>query len=67
MRSIVLLVALILAGVPAVVAAPTKQDVINTYSDIAVAKYEDSLTVAKALQVAVDKLIAKPTSANLEA
>ncbi|MEM8976664.1 MAG: imelysin family protein, partial [Pseudomonadota bacterium] len=40
---------------------------INTYSDIAVAKYEDSLTVAKALQVAVDKLIAKPTSANLEA
>lgn len=36
--------------------------VIKTYADIALAKYEDSLTTAKALDAAVDALIAKPSA-----
>ena len=43
----------------------TAQDVIETYANIALAKYEDSLTTAQALGKAVDKLIAEPTAANL--
>ena len=41
--------------------------VITTYSDIALAKYEDSLTTAKALETAVDALIAKPSQETLGA
>lgn len=36
--------------------------VIKTYADIALAKYEDSLITAKALDAAVDALIAKPSA-----
>ena len=41
--------------------------VIATYSDIALAKYEDSLVTAKKLDEAVSALIAKPSPETLEA
>ncbi|MEM8542113.1 MAG: imelysin family protein, partial [Pseudomonadota bacterium] len=37
------------------------------YADIALAKYEDSLTTAKALDVAIAALISSPSEANLNA
>jgi len=60
-----LLAATALLATPALAAAPA--DVLSTYGDIAQAKYADSLETAKTLKVAVDKLIAEPTEANLEA
>ncbi len=44
----------------------SSQAILNTYSDIALAKYEDALTTAKVLDGAIDKLIAKPTDAALD-
>lgn len=41
--------------------------VIKTYSDIALAKYEDSLITAEALDKAVDALLAKPSAETLNA
>ncbi|MGX8010314.1 imelysin family protein [Mesorhizobium sp. ORM8.1] len=41
--------------------------VIKTYSDIALAKYEDLLTTAQALDKAVDTLLAKPSADTLNA
>jgi len=41
--------------------------VIKTYADIAHAEYEDALTTAKALNTAVDALIAKPSQETLDA
>ena len=41
--------------------------VAKTYADIAAAGYDDSLTTAKALQVAVDALIAAPSEDSLKA
>ncbi len=41
--------------------------VLTTYADIALAKYEDSLTTAKALDQAVDALIATPSEETLKA
>lgn len=60
-----LLAATTLLATPAMAAAPA--DVLSTYGDIAHAKFADSLETAKTLKVAVDKLIAEPTEANLEA
>ena len=54
----------IIAG-PALAAAPA--DVLSTYGDVAQAKYADSLATAKSLKTAIDKLVAEPTEANLEA
>lgn len=48
-------------------AASDPKAVIATYSDIALAGYEDSLTTAKALDAAVDALIAKPSAETLDA
>lgn len=42
------------------------QAILNTYSDIALAKYQDALTTAKVLDGAISKLIAMPTSAALD-
>ena len=47
--------------------AATKAEVLTTYVTIAAAKYEDSLITAKALQTAVDALIATPSPEALEA
>ncbi|MFB9140287.1 imelysin family protein [Maritalea porphyrae] len=41
--------------------------VLDTYADIALAGYEDSLVTAKALDAAIDRLLAEPTAANLDA
>jgi putative iron-regulated protein len=41
--------------------------VLATYADIALAGYEDSLTTAKALDAAIDALIAEPSEATLQA
>jgi putative iron-regulated protein len=47
--------------------AATPEEVAKTYADIALAGYEDSLTTAKALQVAVAALIAAPSDDTLNA
>ena len=41
--------------------------VVKTYADIALAEYEDALITAKALDVAVDALIATPSAETLDA
>ena len=65
-------VAILLAGVSAsAVAAPAMAvepgEVLSTYSDIALAGYEDSLTTAKALREAIGALVAEPSEATLAA
>lgn len=47
--------------------AATPEQVLTTYSDIAMASYEDSLHTAKALDAAIDALIASPGQATLNA
>lgn len=48
-------------------ATPDKTSVLETYADIAHAKYEDSLTTARTLDAAIDSLIAKPSDKTLQA
>ncbi|MBX3598356.1 MAG: peptidase [Rhizobiaceae bacterium] len=43
------------------------KEIIKTYSDIALAVFEDSLTTAKSLNTAIDALIANPSAQSLEA
>ncbi|MFP4274585.1 MAG: imelysin family protein [Paracoccaceae bacterium] len=47
--------------------AQSASDVLGTYSDIAQATYEDSLIAARALNEAVDALIANPSAETLQA
>ncbi|WP_299296023.1 imelysin family protein [uncultured Tateyamaria sp.] len=47
--------------------AVEKAEVLATYADIAAAKYEDSLTTARTLQVAVNALVAAPSAEALQA
>lgn len=54
----------LLAATPALA---DKAAVLDNYADIALAKYEDSLTTAQALQSAVDTLIATPSAEALQA
>lgn len=44
-----------------------KTDVLNTYADIAAAKFGDSLITAERLQTAVNALVAAPSAENLTA
>jgi putative iron-regulated protein len=60
-----LLAASALFVTPALAATPS--DILSTYGDIAQAEYADSLATAKTLKTAIDKLVAEPTEANLEA
>jgi putative iron-regulated protein len=63
-----LLAALVLStalAAPALAATP--EEVTKTYADIALAGYQDSLTTAQALQVAVAALIATPSDDTLQA
>lgn len=46
--------------------ADGERAVLNTYADIALATYEDSLTTAIALKRSVDTFLAAPTTARLE-
>jgi len=48
-------------------AAVEPKAVVATYSDLALAGYEDSLKAAKTLREAIDALIAKPSAATLKA
>lgn len=48
-------------------AMATADAVTKHYADIALAKYEDSLTTAKALDSAIDAFIASPSEASLQA
>ena len=57
----------ILLGTSAFAEAPSKGAVLETYADIAEAKYADSATTAKALQAAVGALIAAPSEETLAA
>lgn len=61
----VLLVAALTGG--AAQAAVEPKAVVTTYSDIALAGYEDSLVSAKALRSAIEALIAKPGTETLQA
>ncbi|WP_425405823.1 imelysin family protein [Hwanghaeella sp.] len=54
-----------LAAGSASAAGPSAEDVLGTYSDIALAGYEDSLATARALDAAIDNLIAQPSDATL--
>lgn len=56
-----------LVGFSASALAVEPAAIVKTYSDIALAGYEDSLTTAKALDAAVEALIAKPTPETLDA
>ena len=55
-----------IAGAGTALAADTAS-VVESYADIAHAKYQDALTTAEALEKAIDALIAEPTEANLKA
>ena len=56
-----------LLGTTALADTVSKMAVLDTYADIAEAKYADSLSTARALQAAVDALIASPSDATLQA
>ena len=44
---------------------PSTEAVLNTYADIALAGYEDSLVTARALDAAIDALVSGPSEATL--
>ena len=56
-----------LSGGVALAQGPSEADVLRIYADIALAGYEDSLTTAKALDVAIDAFVANPSEAGLTA
>ncbi|MFZ0100526.1 MAG: imelysin family protein, partial [Gemmobacter sp.] len=62
-----LLIAALLSSAALPALAVTEAEVVKTYADIAEAGYADSLATAKALQAAVDALIAAPSAESLEA
>ncbi|MEM7208893.1 MAG: imelysin family protein [Pseudomonadota bacterium] len=47
--------------------SPSVSDVLNHYSDIALAGYTDSLSTARDLDAAIDALIANPSASTLDA
>lgn len=58
--------ALMLSSAPAFAMDMNADGVAKHYADIALAKFEDSLTTAKALDAAIDGLIAAPSAQTLE-
>ncbi len=67
LHAIALSLVLSLAGLTAAKAQTNAASVIDTYADIAHAKYEDSLTTARALENAIDALLAKPSAETMDA
>ncbi len=61
-----LVIGLMTTALTAVPALADKTAVLENYSNIAAAKFEDSLSTAKALQAAVDALITSPSAETLE-
>jgi putative iron-regulated protein len=64
MKHLIFAVSMLLA-IPAQAAEPS--EVLRTYADIALAKYEDSLITARGLQGAVDAFLAAPGESNMAA
>jgi putative iron-regulated protein len=56
-----------LLTLPAFAAEPSADDILSNYADIALAGYEDALTTAKALDAAIETLIASPSDETLAA
>ncbi|MET3924368.1 imelysin family protein [Devosia sp. 2618] len=67
LRSFAIALTLSVAPMAAFAQAPADADVLANYADIALAGYEDALTTAKALDAAIDALIATPSEATLTA
>jgi len=67
LRSFAIALTLSVAPVTAFAQAPADAEVLATYADIALAGYEDSLATARALDAAVDALIANPSEETLQA
>ena len=67
MRQPLRILGLSLAVLPPGAAHATVGEVLDTYADIAHATYEDSLHAARDLQTAVDRLLAEPSAATLDA
>ena len=67
LRRLAVILCLSATPVAAYAAAPAEADVLSTYADIALAGYEDSLATAKALDAAIDALIAAPSEETLAA
>jgi putative iron-regulated protein len=67
LRGFALALSLSVAPVAALAQAPSEEAVLSNYADIALAGYEDSLATAKALDGAIDALIANPSEASLTA
>ena len=67
LRRYALALTLSVAPIAAYAQAPAEADVLSGYADIALAGYEDSLALAKALDAAIDALIADPSEATLQA
>ncbi|UJW87090.1 imelysin family protein [Devosia sp. SL43] len=67
LRRIAFALTLSVAPIAAYAQAPADADVLANYADIALAGYEDSLATAKALDVAIDALIASPSEETLTA
>jgi putative iron-regulated protein len=67
LRGFALALTLSVAPIAAFAQAPADADVLTAYADLALAGYEDSLATAKALDVAIDALIANPREETLQA
>ncbi|SFP82184.1 imelysin family protein [Tranquillimonas alkanivorans] len=65
MRTTMTAVLALAAATPAL--AQSKGEVLATYADIAAAAYEDSLITARALDAAIQRLIAEPSAQTLQA
>lgn len=66
LRSFAIALTLSVAPVAAYAQAPADAEVLSTYADIALAGFEDALATAKALDGAIDALIADPSEATLQ-
>ncbi|KKB75827.1 peptidase [Devosia soli] len=67
LRGLALSLALSVAPAAVYAQAPSDAEVLANYADLALAGYEDSLSTAKALEAAVDALIANPSEETLNA
>lgn len=67
LRGLALTLALSVAPAAVYAQAPAYADVLANYADLALAGYEDSLSTAKALDAAIDALIANPSEETLTA
>lgn len=67
LRNLAFALTLSVAPIGAHAQAPADSDVLANYADIALAGFEDALATARALDGAVDALIATPSEATLQA